>query len=484
MKQEIKVDCGIVHCQFNWNLYKKRIEKIKEIVTEQELQKESEEIVKSSTLKEVIEAAEDTTVTTLASKKTTKSKSGMESDSITLTHENTIAKRKVKITNSIQLGIHQVLGGVAIKPDGDLQIQDFSAVMSIQTRLFTFKTYAPIPFRNLRNLFGVKSSDYLVSLLDRSWKELKNPGASGSMFFVTDDDKFIIKTVKHKEGKFLQKILPAYCSNLVENPNTLLPKFFDLYCYQRNCKKIRLLVMNNILPTGIRMHEKYDLKGSTYKRKASKEERSKKSPTFKDLDFIEMHPEGILLESETYDALIKMMERDCKVLESFEIIDYSLLVGVHNISKAKNKPVVEEVKKDDQIDVKDFQRSPVFISKSINLQRRVVNTTDLESVQNHKKEEEICFLSGAYHAWNKSGDCLALYIGYIDILQQYGINKKFEHAFKSLIADGKSISVQRPDYYSKRFLKFVKSGVFRKINTPWRHSQSKNKAVNGKQTQI
>ena len=66
MKQEIKVDSGIVHCQFNWNLYKNRIEKIKEIVTEQELQKESEEIVKSSSLKEVIEAAEDTTVTTLA----------------------------------------------------------------------------------------------------------------------------------------------------------------------------------------------------------------------------------------------------------------------------------------------------------------------------------------------------------------------------------------------------------------------------------
>jgi len=39
--------------------------------------------------------------------------------------------------------------------------------------------------------------------------------------------------------------------------------------------------MNNILPSIVKMHEKYDLKGSTYKRKASKSERAKNSPTLK-----------------------------------------------------------------------------------------------------------------------------------------------------------------------------------------------------------
>ena len=32
---------------------------------------------------------------------------------------------------------------------------------------------------------------------------------------------------------------------------------------------------------------------------ASKAERAKKSPTYKDLDFMEMFPEGLLLEPET-----------------------------------------------------------------------------------------------------------------------------------------------------------------------------------------
>lgn len=40
--------------------------------------------------------------------------------------------------------------------------------------------------------------------------ELSNPGASGSLFFVTHDDEFIIKTVQAKEATFLQQLLPGY----------------------------------------------------------------------------------------------------------------------------------------------------------------------------------------------------------------------------------------------------------------------------------
>lgn len=94
---------------------------------------------------------------------------------------------------------------------------------------------------------------------------------------------------------------------------TLLPKFYGLYCVQAEGKNIRIVVMNNLLPRAVPMHLKFDLKGSTHKRRASPKEKAKSVPTFKDLDFMQDMPEGILLESDHYNALCRTIQRDCRV---------------------------------------------------------------------------------------------------------------------------------------------------------------------------
>lgn len=53
-------------------------------------------------------------------------------------------------------------------------------------------------------------ADLQYSLCNEPLIELSNPGASGSVFYLTKDDEFIIKTVMHKEAEFLQKLLPGY----------------------------------------------------------------------------------------------------------------------------------------------------------------------------------------------------------------------------------------------------------------------------------
>ena len=84
-------------------------------------------------------------------------------------------------------------------------------------------------------------------------------------------------------------------------------------------------------------HKLLCLKGSTYKRKASKRERAKSSPTFKDLDFMEMYPDGIYLSDSIYQSLENSIQRDCRVLETFKIMDYSLLIGIHNVDHASRE---------------------------------------------------------------------------------------------------------------------------------------------------
>lgn len=51
---------------------------------------------------------------------------------------------------------------------------------------------------------------------------------------------------------------------------------------------------------------------------------------------------------------------------------------------------------------------------------------------------------------------VVLYLGIIDILQEYNMSKKLEHAYKSIQFDSVSISAVDPTYYSERFLEFIR----------------------------
>lgn len=50
---------------------------------------------------------------------------------------------------------------------------------------------------------------------------------------------------------------------------------------------------------------------------------------------------------------------------------------------------------------------------------------------------------------------VVLFFGIIDILQDYDISKKLEHAYKSFQYDATSISAVDPRLYSKRFHDFI-----------------------------
>ena len=75
-------------------------------------------------------------------------------------------------------------------------------------------------------LFQYRKKNRFHKNLNNSLVEIGNPGASGSLFWLTHDDEFIIKTLQTKEAEFLQRLLPGYYMNVQQNPRTLLPKFY------------------------------------------------------------------------------------------------------------------------------------------------------------------------------------------------------------------------------------------------------------------
>lgn len=76
-----------------------------------------------------------------------------------------------------------------------------------QSSEFKWKDYCPLVFRSLRKLFKVDPADYMLSICGNdALRELSSPGKSGSFFYLTNDDRYMIKTMKKSETKVSLKI--------------------------------------------------------------------------------------------------------------------------------------------------------------------------------------------------------------------------------------------------------------------------------------
>jgi 1-phosphatidylinositol-4-phosphate 5-kinase len=200
---------------------------------------------------------------------------------------------------------------------------------------FKFKDYAPWVFRHLRNIFRIDPADYLMSLTSKYiLSELGSPGKSGSFFYFSRDYKYIIKTIHHAEHKVLRKILRNYYAHVRDNPNTLLSQFYGLHRVKVPYgRKIHFVVMNNLFPPHRDIHKTFDLKGSTTGRDF-KEEDLEKNPraTLKDLNWLRrnMHLE---LGPTKKQRFVEQMHKDVALLQKLKIMDYSLLVGIHDLTR-------------------------------------------------------------------------------------------------------------------------------------------------------
>ncbi|GAA5999096.1 1-phosphatidylinositol-4-phosphate 5-kinase [Rhodotorula paludigena] len=340
---------------------------------------------------------------------------------------------------------------------------------------FKFKDYAPWVFRELREYFFLDPSDYLVSLTAKYiLSELGSPGKSGSFFYFSRDYRFIIKTIRHAEHKFLRSILKEYHEHIKKNPHTLLSRFYGLHRVKLpHGKKIHFVIFNNLFPPHRDIHETYDLKGSAIGRMYP-EEKAAANPhaVLKDLNWVQRHRQ-LALGPEKKALFEEQLRRDTELLQRLGIMDYSLLTGIHNGIRGNSDGLREDKLSVFQPDTVKVSRKPTQIKRDADASalRKAVQRSDPQALggkhelPEHDNSERRLFLfyqdEGGMRATGDSNEDLGViyYLGIIDILTPYTFAKRIEHFFKGLQHNKHMISAVPPREYGDRFLAFIKSSI-------------------------
>jgi hypothetical protein len=306
-----------------------------------------------------------------------------------------------------------------------------------KTKEYDFRAYAPKVFHCLRQLAGITNNDFSKSMSSLSGGAV-GEGKSGMVFFRSKDGRFIIKTLKESEKNFFyhKGVLEAYYKYMKSHTNTLLCSFYGLFKIRFNHKKndwIVVIVMENAFNTKLKLHSKFDLKGSTKNRFVTEKEQAEGCSVLKDLNF----QSKIYLNKEDAIQFIAQAEEDAAFLASHNMMDYSLLLGVHTPDLMES----DEEEEDDDEMFQTVQESGSKLRKTKKRDRWRRHHGGIEGRSPVPTSmNEVYFLS------------------IIDFLQLYDTSKKLENAIKGkIMGREREVSAVSGIKYAERFTNYVKT---------------------------
>uniref|UniRef100_A0A3B5M9Q2 Phosphatidylinositol 5-phosphate 4-kinase type-2 gamma n=1 Tax=Xiphophorus couchianus TaxID=32473 RepID=A0A3B5M9Q2_9TELE len=321
---------------------------------------------------------------------------------------------------------------------------------------FKFKEYCPQVFRNLRERFGIEDLDYQVSLT-RSPPVRSADDQGESLLLNSYDRTLVIKQISSEDVADMHNILSEYHQHIVKcHGSTLLPQFLGMYRVSVDSEEAYLIVMRNMFSHRLVVHRKYDLKGSLVDREASDKEREKELPTFKDMDF-RNNLQKVYVTDEEKEKFMEKLNKDVEFLVKLKIMDYSLLLGIHDIGRTEREEEESgEVSNEEEAEsenglapgpaVGSYGTSPEGIAGYMSSCKPLgpgefdpyVDVYALRSCPGEKFGREVYFM------------------GLIDVLTQYDTKKKAAHAAKTVKhGAGAEISTVHPEQYAKRFRDFI-----------------------------
>ncbi len=256
----------------------------------------------------------------------------------------------------------------------------------------------------------------------------ESQGKSGSFFFFSYDNQFIIKTINKGElDTLINNLMENYCENMKENEQSLLAKLYGAYSIIiGGVSKIHIVLMQNINPLGfnnIYFKRYFDLKGSLQGRKTQNIRKAEREHAFKDLDFLnyqKMNDEIINFNIEIVSEVLDKLQSDLNMLVKSNIMDYSLLFYIYEIPPQSSE-------------------------------------NDYNKVFNLFADERY-----KYKIFKSQQNKYLYILGIIDYLQSYNAKKFLENKYLYILhgKNIKNISAVEPEFYAKRMYNFAKENIF------------------------
>jgi len=320
---------------------------------------------------------------------------------------------------------------------------------------FKFKEYMPLVFRNLRERFSIDERLYARSfLIQPQFTDIMK--ASETKFLLTKDKTFYIKTMEREEVEMMHHMMPSYHQHIVEcHSETLLPQYLGMYRTTLENKEYYYLVIRNVFSSRRNVHKKFVLKGLQTEKENKDAEKMKEIPSLKDNEFSKEYGK-LKIGSEAKEFLMEKFKKDINFLGRHNILDYSLLVGVHDTERVDSEP-------EDELDGDDYETGEDSAdgldepsSPNDDMDGRDIKFQRTDSIHS----SEIAF-NHEYYAVPCSDESMheVYYLGLMDVLMYYGASKKAQHAAKTVKHGTKDAehSTPKPQYYGSRFLDFIET---------------------------
>ena len=310
--------------------------------------------------------------------------------------------------------------------------------------------YAPKCFSYLRRFEKIDIDKMIESFLPKNNTQglKKSQGKSGSFFISTDDNKYMIKTLKSDELELLKHtFLNNYINHIRKNPNSLLCRLYGMYnIILGQGDEVLIIVMRNVIGDfKDNTIVKFDLKGSTYKRTANFDFNNNNN-VMKDLDFNEFE-KNIMLSLSSIKKLREMTSKDSKFLCKSGLMDYSLFLVKLTLSKEEAEDTfgdnITEKQNNDFIQImKDNEKSKKYMKR-----KTYTGQGNIHDVEHYKQYLFPSLTQGT-----------AYIISIIDYFQIFNFFKLVESGLKTGFFQKKKkkvISCVDPETYSNRFINYI-----------------------------